>query len=80
MKEKYIRRSGVEIKGACHVFRHAVATSMLDNGADIQHVQVMLGHVDISTTQIYTHAGIKKLTDVYRNTHPANIRGNLESR
>ncbi len=77
---KYIRRSGVKIEGACHVFRHAVATSMLDNGADIRHVQVMLGHSDISTTQIYTHVGIKKLTDVYRNTLPANVCGNLESR
>ncbi len=68
---KYIRRSGVNIDGACHVFRHAVATSMLDNGADIRHVQVMLGHADISTTQIYTHVGIKKLEEVHARTHPA---------
>lgn len=68
---KYIRRSGVPIEGACHVFRHAVATSMLDNGADIRHVQKLLGHADISTTQIYTHVGIKKLEEVYNRTHPA---------
>ncbi|MFL0800717.1 MAG: tyrosine-type recombinase/integrase [Agarilytica sp.] len=70
---KYIRRSGINVEGACHVFRHAVATSMLDNGADIRHVQVMLGHSDISTTQIYTHVGIKKLEEVHSRTHPASV-------
>lgn len=70
---KYIRRSGVDVDGACHVFRHAVATSMLDNGADLRHVQKLLGHADISTTQIYTQVGIKKLEEVHGRTHPASL-------
>lgn len=68
---KYIRRAGIDKPGACHLFRHAAATLMLNAGADIRYVQVMLGHSDISTTQIYTHVAIKKLEEVYKLTHPA---------
>ena len=71
MVGKYVRRAGIDKPGACHLFRHAAATSMLDAGADIRHVQVMLGHADISTTQIYTHVAIKQLEKVYNRTHPA---------
>jgi len=71
MVGKYVRRAGIDKPGACHLFRHAAATSMLDAGADIRHVQKMLGHADISTTQIYTHVAIKQLEKVYNRTHPA---------
>lgn len=71
MVGKYVRRAGIDKPGACHLFRHAAATSMLDNGADIRHVQEMLGHADISTTQIYTHVAIRQLERVYSRTHPA---------
>ncbi|NVJ65364.1 MAG: tyrosine-type recombinase/integrase [Gammaproteobacteria bacterium] len=71
MVSKYVRRAGIKVRGACNLFRHSTATLMHENGADIRHVQEMLGHADISTTQIYTHVAIKKLVDVYLNTHPA---------
>ena len=58
-------------KGACHLFRHSMATSMLDNGADIRHIQEMLGHSDIGSTQIYTRVSIAKLKEVHTQTHPA---------
>ncbi|WP_075186534.1 tyrosine-type recombinase/integrase [Teredinibacter haidensis] len=71
MVGKYVRRAGIDKPGACHLFRHAAATAMLDAGADIRHVQEMLGHADISTTQIYTFVAIKQLEKVYNRTHPS---------
>lgn len=68
---KYRRRAGIEKRGACHLFRHTTATSMLNAGADIRYVQEMLGHADISTTQVYTHVAINQLVKVYQRTHPA---------
>lgn len=56
------------------MFRHTTATLMLDNGADIRHVQEMLGHRDLNSTQIYTHVAIRKLQEVYENTHPSAER------
>lgn len=66
-------RTTAEVKKrqAVHIFRHTTATGMLDNGADIRHVQEMLGHADLSTTQIYTHVAIRKLKEVYDKTHPS---------
>tara|TARA_R110002072_G_scaffold33030_9_gene100272 strand:+ start:23674 stop:24681 length:1008 start_codon:yes stop_codon:yes gene_type:complete len=69
-----IRLAGVEKDGACNLFRHTAATEMLENGADIRLIQEQLGHADISTTQIYTHVSIKKLREVYQQTHPAAFR------
>jgi len=73
MVSKYIQRAGIGKKGACHSFRHAAATMMLRNGADIRHVQEMLGHLDISSTQIYARVTIKDLNKVYHQTHPAAL-------
>lgn len=67
----YFKRAGIEKKGACHLFRHTMATAMLDNGADIRHVQEILGHGQITSTQRYTHVSIARLKAVHLATHPA---------
>lgn len=69
----YIEKSGVEKKGSCHLFRHTMATLMLENGADIRYIQEMLGHSSLETTQIYTKVAIKKLQEVYDLTHPSKL-------
>lgn len=68
---QYLDKAGVNKAGACHLFRHTMATAMLDNGADVRHVQEMLGHADIGTTQYYTKVSIAKLQAVHEATHPA---------
>lgn len=72
---RYVVRAGVEKQGACHMFRHSMATVMLDNGADIRFVQEMLGHAQLSTTQIYTQVAIAKLKEVHAATHPSGRLG-----
>lgn len=67
----YIMRSGVREKGSCHLFRHTMATLMLEAGADIRFIQQLLGHEDLKTTQIYTQVSITQLQEVYRRTHPS---------
>ncbi len=67
----YVTASGVPKTGACHLFRHTLATLMLEGGADLRYVQQMLGHADISTTQIYTHVSIRHLQAIHAATHPA---------
>lgn len=67
----YFQEAGITKHGACHLFRHLMAAAMLDNGADIRHVQEMLGHTQVSTTQRYTHVSIARLKAVHAATHPA---------
>jgi integrase/recombinase XerD len=69
----YVKASGVNKSGSCHLFRHAMATLMLENGADLRYVQQMLGHAKLNTTEIYTHVNIQKLIEVHRLTHPAKL-------
>jgi integrase/recombinase XerD len=61
----------VDKPGACHIFRHSMATQMLDNGADTRHIQAILGHEKLETTQIYTRVAIRPLQEVHARTHPA---------
>ena len=58
-------------EGACHLFRHTLATLMLEGGADIRYIQAMLGHAELSTTQIYTQVSIRALQAVHAATFPA---------
>ena len=58
---------------ACHLFRHACATHMLENGADIRYIQALLGHADLSTTEVYTQVSILQLKAVHERTHPARL-------
>lgn len=69
----YFDAAGITKVGSCHLFRHAMATAMLDNGADIRHIQEMLGHAQLSTTEIYTRVSIAVLQRVHAATHPASI-------
>lgn len=71
---KYVIQAGIEKKGSCHMFRHTMATLMLEGGAEIRYVQQMLGHEAITSTQIYTQISIKKLQEVHKQTHPAKWR------
>jgi len=71
--KKYITNSGEGKDGRCHLFRHTMATLMLENGADIRFIQQMLGHAHLSTTEIYTHVAIHKLKSIHEATHPARL-------
>jgi integrase/recombinase XerD len=68
---RHVEAAGITTPGACHVFRHAMATHMLENGADIRFIQAMLGHANLETTQIYTQVSMTKLKQIHEATHPA---------
>jgi len=70
MVRRYFKAAGITKTGSCHLFRHTMATVMLDNGADIRFVQEMLGHARLETTQGYTHVAVGKLIAVHAATHP----------
>lgn len=75
----YIRASGIAKWGSCHLFRHAMATHMLENGADLRWIQAMLGHASVESTQIYTQVSIRALQAVHASTHPAEQSGSDET-
>jgi len=66
----YVQKANLGKTGACHLFRHTMATLMLEGGADVRYIQQMLGHAELSTTEIYTHLSIRMLKQVHSATHP----------
>jgi integrase/recombinase XerD len=71
----HVNAANIGKRGACDMFRHSMATMMLENGADIRYIQQMLGHAELTATQIYTQVSIRQLKRVYTATHPAKLEG-----
>jgi integrase/recombinase XerD len=67
----FVKKANLGKTGSCHLFRHTAATLMLEGGADIRYIQAMLGHAELSTTQIYTRVSIQKLKAIHDATHPS---------
>lgn len=66
----YVDAARINKRGSCHLFRHTMATLMLENGADLRYIQAMLGHAELNTTQIYTQVSIRALKAIHTATHP----------
>lgn len=73
MVREYVQSADIGKKGACHLFRHTMATLLLENGADVRFIQAMLGHVSLETTQVYTQVSIRKLKEIHTMMHPAKL-------
>lgn len=77
--KQYAEKAGISKNISPHTFRHSFATALLKGGADLRAIQAMLGHEDISTTQVYTHIDMTTLRDEMLKHHPRNYKRNLET-
>lgn len=78
---KYVNKANIGKKGGCHMFRHTMATLMLEGGADIRYIQEMLGHESLQSTQVYTRVSIEKLKEIHKKTHPGvNLKRKKQKR
>ena len=68
-----VEKAGIGKKGSCHMWRHTMATLMLEGGADIRFIQAMLGHASLTTTEIYTQVSIRQLKAIHTATHPSKL-------
>ena len=68
----YFSKVSVKVKKSPHILRHAFATQLLSEGADLTAVRDLLGHTSLAATQVYTHQDIARLSDIYKSTHPRN--------
>jgi len=69
--KQYMQEAEITKKGSCHLFRHAMATALLENGAELKFLQQMLGHEQITSTQVYGNVSIRKLKEAHTKLHPA---------
>jgi integrase/recombinase XerD len=75
---EHVDAANLDKRGACHMFRHTMATLMLEGGADIRYIQQMLGHADLESTLVYTQVSIRSLKQIHTATHPgATLAGHL---
>lgn len=72
MVHRYVSEASLGKTGACHLFRHSMATLMLEHGADVRYIQALLGHAQLTTTALYTRVSITQLKLVHQRTHPAD--------
>ena len=77
--KEYAQKAGISKSISPHTFRHSFATHLLQGGANLRAIQTMLGHEDISTTEIYMHIDTSHLRQEILEHHPRNIRGRTES-